>query len=131
MDNNNNNYLSPDIYSASFEIMNEPLIHPQSINLVMPSIPSISYSIIHTSTVTTIKEHDNSSDCKDTHDDIANSNADLDLSIADSSNFMDIIEKNYATAQLTLVNLDRIEDKRTDLTPEEITHMMSKWPTRR
>ena len=123
MDDNNNNYSASAIDSASFDIMNEPLIPTQSINPVTPSIPSIFDNILHISTETTAKEHDNLSYCKQTHDDVACSNADLD-----SYDFMCSAEKDSATAQHTLVTPDRIEDKRIDLTLEEIMHMVSKLP---
>ena len=56
---NNNNYSASAIDLASFDIMNELLIPTQSIDPVMPSIPSISNKIFHVSTETTMKEHDN------------------------------------------------------------------------
>ena len=58
MDHNNNNNLA----SASFDVMNEPLISTQTIDTVMPSIPAISNNILNTSTVTTINEFDNLND---------------------------------------------------------------------
>ena len=61
MDNNNNNDNLP---SASFDIMNEPLIPTQTIDTVIPSIPAISNNILNTSTVTTINEFDNLNDYK-------------------------------------------------------------------
>ena len=60
MDHNYNNNLA----SASFDIMNEPLIPTQTIDTVIPSIPAISNNILNTSTVTTINEFDNLNDYK-------------------------------------------------------------------
>ena len=58
-DNNN-------LASASFDIMNEPLIPTQIINAVMPSIPAISNNILNTSTENTINEYHNINDYKPT-----------------------------------------------------------------
>ena len=77
MDHNNNN----DLASASFDVMNGPPITTQIINTVMPSIPAISNNILNTSTETITNDY------KKIHNDIANSNADFDLSIDDLSFF--------------------------------------------
>ena len=61
MDLCNNNNLA----SASFDIMNEPLIPTQTIDTFMPSIPAISNNILNASTVITMNEFDNLNDCKD------------------------------------------------------------------
>ena len=58
MEHNNNNNLA----SASFDVMNEPLIPTQTIDTVMPSIPAISNNILNASTVTTINEFENLND---------------------------------------------------------------------
>ena len=108
MDNNNNNDNLP---SASFDIMNEPLIPTQTIDTVIPSIPAISNNILNTSTVTTINEFDNLNDYKHLHNNISNIKTDFELSIDDLCYFIDSYEKNIATVQPTLVALDRIEDK--------------------
>jgi hypothetical protein len=111
MDNNNNNDNLP---SASFDIMNEPLIPTQTIDTVIPSIPAISNNILNTSTVTTINEFDNLNDYKHFHNNISNIKTDFELSIDDLCYFIDSYEKNIATVQPTLVTLDRIEDKATN-----------------
>lgn len=108
MDNNNNNNNFP---SASFDIMNEPLIPTQTIDTVIPSIPAISNNILNTSTVTTINEFDNSNDYKNLHNNISNIKTDFELSIDYLYYFIDSYEKNIATVQPTLIALDRIEDK--------------------
>ena len=122
MDHNNNNNLA----SASFDIMNEPLIPTRIINTVMPSTPAISNNILNTSTETTTKEHDNLSNHITVCNDVANSNADFDLSIDDSSDFMDSTKKNDATGQPTLVTPDCIEDKGICLTYEEIARRIQR-----
>ena len=108
MDNNNNNDNLP---SASFDIMNEPLIPTQTIATVIPSIPAISNNILNASTVTSINESDNLNDCKQWYDNISNNKSDFELSIEDLSYLIDSDEKNIATAQPTFVTPDRIEDK--------------------
>ena len=74
MDNNNNNDNLP---SASFDIMNEPLIPTQTIDTVIPSIPAISNNILNTSTVTTMNEFDNLNDYKDLCNNVSNINHSL------------------------------------------------------
>ena len=110
MDNNNNDKLP----SASFDLMNEPLIPRQTIDTVIPSIPAISNNILNTSTVTTINEFDNLNDHNPLHNDISNVKTDFELSIDDLCYFIDSYEKNIATVQPTLVSLDRVEDKATN-----------------
>ena len=100
MDNNNNNDNLP---SASFDIMNEPLIPTQTIDTVIPSIPAISNNILNASTVTTMNEFDNLIDYKDLCNNISNINTDFELSIDDLSYFIDSDEKNIATVQPTIV----------------------------
>ena len=126
MDHDDNSFSASAIDLASFEIMTEPLIPMQSANPVTPSIPSISNNIIHSSTETTTKEHDNLSDHKQARDNVACSNANFNLSIADSSDFMDSAEKDDATVQHALVTPDCIEDKWIDLAHEEIMCRSSK-----
>ena len=89
MDHNNND----DLASASFDIMNEPLIPTQIINAVTPSIPVISNKILNTSTETTTNEHGNLNNHKHARENVTNSNADFDLNIDDSSDFIDSTEK--------------------------------------
>ena len=108
--------------------MNEPLIPMQSANLVMHSILSISGDILHISTKATMKECDDSSDCKKMHDNVACSHANFYLSIAGSSDFMNSTEKHDATTQDDAVTPDRAEDERIYLTPKEITHRTSELP---
>ena len=91
MDHSNNN----DLESASFDTMNELLIPTQTVNAVTPLIPAISNNAINTSTQSTTNEHDDLSDCKNARNNVANSNADFDLSIDDSSDFIDITEKKW------------------------------------
>ena len=122
--NNNNNNLA----SASFDVMSEPLIPTQIVNAVMPSILAISNNVLNASTEATTNEHDNVINRKHVRNNVANSNADFDLSIDDLSDFVDSTEKNDATAQPTLARPDRIEDKATHLTPEEIVYRMSRSP---
>ena len=57
------------------------------------------------------------------------SNANFDFSVSDLSDFVDSTEKNDVTVQPTLVTTDRIEDKRIDLTHEEIMHRIT-WSNR-
>ena len=85
MDQCNNNNLA----SASFDIMNEPLIPTQTIDTVTPSIPAISNNILSTSTVTSINESDNLHDRKKLCDKVSNKNTDFELSIDDLSCFID------------------------------------------
>ena len=80
MDNNNNNDNLP---SASFDIMNEPLIPTQTIDTVIPSIPAISNNILNTSTVTTINEFDKFNDYRIVHNNVSNIKTFFELSIDD------------------------------------------------
>ena len=112
MDHNNNNNLA----SASFDIMNEPLMPTQTIDTtVMPSIQAISNNILNTSTVTTMNEFDNLNDYKHKHNNISNTNTNFELKIDDLFYFVDSGEKNVAPAQPTLVTPARIEDKKMHL----------------
>jgi len=85
MEYNNNNNLA----SASFDIMNKPIIPMQTIDTVMPSISAISNNILNTSTVTTMNEFRNLNDHKHSHNNVSNTNTDFELNIDDSSYFID------------------------------------------
>ena len=90
MDNNDNNDNLP---SASFDIMNEPLIPTQTIDTVTPSIPAISNNILNTSIVATINEFDNLNDYEPSHNNISNIKTDFELSIDDLCYFVDSYKK--------------------------------------
>ena len=92
--------------------MNEVLILIQRIDPVMPTIISISNRTLHSSTETNMKEHNDSSDCKQAHGNVLYSNTDFEPIIADLSNITDSTEKDDATAQHALVTPDRVEDKK-------------------
>ena len=116
MDHDGNNNLA----SARFDIMNGPLIPTQLINTLMPSIPEISNNVLNDSAETAINECVNSNDHKESCNDVAKSNADFVLSIDDLYFFFDSTEKNDDVAQSALATHDRVKDKATHLTPEEI-----------
>ena len=56
---------------------------------------------------------------KQTCDNVACFNADLDLSIAYLSDFLDSAEKHDAILKHAIMTPDRIEDKRIDLTHDK------------
>ena len=77
----------------------------------MPSIPSISNNILYSTIETTMKEHDDLSDCTCNDDIIYYSNADFDLHVGDLSDFIDSDEKDDATLHHALVTPNRVEEK--------------------
>ena len=91
--NNNSDITASAIDSAGFDIMRESLIPTKIINPVTPSISSISNRILSTSAETSTKEHDNSSNCAHKDENAAYSNADSDLHVGNSSDFMGSAKK--------------------------------------
>ena len=62
----------------------------------------------------------------DEGDNITYSNTVFDLRVGNSDDFMDSAEKNDAAIYHNLVIPNRIEEKIIDLTPDEISHWISK-----
>ena len=97
MDHNNNNNLA----SASFDVINKPLIPTQTIDTVI---------LLNTSAETTINEHDNFNDYKYKHHNIAIINADFALKLMIYL-ILWIARRKMMLLQPTLVTPDLIEDK--------------------
>ena len=96
-DDNNNSDLNPEalaIDEPGVHIVNEPLIPAYVLNIVTPSIISTPKNIFSTRPQTAIDKCEDLSTYTINGDNVAYSNADFDLDISDSSDFIDATEKD-------------------------------------